>query len=70
MLIPAYLVCEYVQGFVISDWQGVDKISSPPHSHYTASVRAAIQAGIDMVLCFKLYIHSCNVYKELSALAK
>ncbi|CAH8277332.1 unnamed protein product [Arabidopsis lyrata] len=31
--------------FIISDWQGVDKISSPPHTHYTASVRAAIQAG-------------------------
>ena len=41
-----------MQGFVISDWQGVDKISSPPHSNYTASVRAAIQAGIDMVLVF------------------
>ncbi|CAE6086708.1 unnamed protein product [Arabidopsis arenosa] len=38
------------KGFVISDWQGVDKISSPPHTHYTASVRAAIQAGIDMVM--------------------
>ncbi|KAH0907907.1 hypothetical protein HID58_039734 [Brassica napus] len=38
------------KGFVISDWQGVDKISSPPHSNYTASVRAAIQAGIDMVM--------------------
>ncbi|CAF2118483.1 unnamed protein product [Brassica rapa subsp. narinosa] len=38
------------KGFVISDWQGVDKISSPPHSNYTASVRAAIEAGIDMVM--------------------
>jgi beta-glucosidase len=38
------------KGFVISDWQGVDKISTPPHTHYTASVRAAIQAGIDMVM--------------------
>ncbi|EOA20117.1 hypothetical protein CARUB_v10000396mg [Capsella rubella] len=38
------------KGFVISDWQGVDKISSPPHTNYTASVRAAIQAGIDMVM--------------------
>ncbi|CAH8382149.1 unnamed protein product [Eruca vesicaria subsp. sativa] len=38
------------KGFVISDWQGVDKISSPPHSNYKASVQAAIQAGIDMVM--------------------
>lgn len=43
------MICAIVQGFVISDWQGVDKISSPPHTNYTASVRAAIQAGIDMV---------------------
>ncbi|KAK8677393.1 hypothetical protein V6N13_142935 [Hibiscus sabdariffa] len=38
------------QGFVISDWQGIDKITSPPHSNYTYSVQAAIQAGIDMVM--------------------
>ena len=44
----SFVLC--VQGFVISDWQGVDKISSPPHSNYTASVRAAIEAGIDMVM--------------------
>ncbi|GMI83320.1 hypothetical protein like AT5G04885 [Hibiscus trionum] len=38
------------KGFVISDWQGIDKITSPPHSNYTYSVQAAIQAGIDMVM--------------------
>ncbi|CAH8386563.1 unnamed protein product [Eruca vesicaria subsp. sativa] len=37
-------------GFVILDWQGVDKTSSQPHSSYTASVQAAIQAGIHMVM--------------------
>lgn len=37
------------QGFVISDWQGIDRITSPPHSNYTYSVQAGIQAGIDMV---------------------
>ncbi|KAJ7982498.1 Beta-glucosidase [Quillaja saponaria] len=38
------------KGFVISDWQGIDRITSPPDSNYTYSVQAAIQAGIDMVM--------------------
>ncbi|XP_007010542.2 PREDICTED: beta-glucosidase BoGH3B isoform X1 [Theobroma cacao] len=38
------------KGFVISDWQGIDRITSPPHLNYTYSVQAAIQAGIDMVM--------------------
>lgn len=39
------------QGFVISDWQGIDRITSPPHSNYTYSVQAGVLAGIDMVSC-------------------
>ncbi|KAB1225468.1 Beta-glucosidase BoGH3B [Morella rubra] len=38
------------QGFVISDWEGIDRITSPPHSNYSYSIQAAIQAGIDMVM--------------------
>ncbi|KAH7536850.1 hypothetical protein FEM48_Zijuj03G0030000 [Ziziphus jujuba var. spinosa] len=38
------------KGFVISDWEGIDRITSPPHSNYSYSVQAAIQAGIDMVM--------------------
>ncbi|KAH9769273.1 glycosyl hydrolase family protein [Citrus sinensis] len=38
------------KGFVISDWQGIDRITSPPHSNYTYSVQSGIQAGIDMVM--------------------
>ncbi|XP_068338996.1 uncharacterized protein [Pyrus communis] len=38
------------RGFVISDWQGVDKITYPPHLDYPNSVLAGIQAGIDMVM--------------------
>ncbi|XP_062173384.1 uncharacterized protein LOC133878850 isoform X2 [Alnus glutinosa] len=38
------------KGFVISDWEGIDRITSPPHSNYSYSVEAAIQAGIDMVM--------------------
>ncbi|XP_057981149.1 uncharacterized protein LOC131166577 [Malania oleifera] len=37
-------------GFVISDWQGIDRITSPPHSNYTYSIQAALLAGIDMVM--------------------
>ncbi|XP_030542527.1 beta-glucosidase BoGH3B isoform X4 [Rhodamnia argentea] len=38
------------KGFVISDWQGIDRITSPPHANYTYSVEAGILAGIDMVM--------------------
>ena len=38
-----------IQGFVISDWEGIDRITSPPHSNYTYSVQASVLAGIDMV---------------------
>ncbi|CAI0442258.1 unnamed protein product [Linum tenue] len=38
------------KGFVISDWQGIDKLTSTPHANYTYSVQAGILAGIDMVM--------------------
>ncbi|KAL6966611.1 beta-glucosidase [Sarracenia purpurea var. burkii] len=38
------------RGFVISDWQGIDKITSPPHANYSYSVQAGVLAGIDMVM--------------------
>ncbi|WOK91742.1 hypothetical protein Cni_G00432 [Canna indica] len=38
------------RGFVISDWQGIDRITSPPGANYTYSVQAGISAGIDMVM--------------------
>ncbi|XP_057990916.1 uncharacterized protein LOC110669004 [Hevea brasiliensis] len=38
------------KGFIISDWQGIDRITSPPYANYSYSVQAAIQAGIDMVM--------------------
>lgn len=37
------------QGFVISDWQGIDRITSPPGANYTYSVLSSINAGLDMV---------------------
>ncbi|KAL4350878.1 hypothetical protein AHAS_Ahas10G0186000 [Arachis hypogaea] len=38
------------RGFVISDWQGIDRITSPPHANYTYSIVTGINAGIDMIM--------------------
>ncbi|KAK9170200.1 hypothetical protein Syun_002340 [Stephania yunnanensis] len=38
------------RGFVISDWQGIDRITSPPHANYSYSVQAGVGAGIDMIM--------------------
>jgi hypothetical protein len=35
---------------VISDWQGIDRITSPPGVNYSYSVEAGVGAGIDMVI--------------------
>lgn len=50
------------QGFVISDWQGIDRITDPPHSNYTYSVQAGVLAGIDMVSYFYIITSYCNQY--------
>ena len=34
---------------MISDWQGIDRITSPPHANYTYSIIASVTAGVDMV---------------------
>ncbi|CAL4964557.1 unnamed protein product [Urochloa decumbens] len=38
------------RGFVISDWRGLDKMTSPEHDDYITSVKLGILAGIDMVM--------------------
>ncbi|XP_077247685.1 uncharacterized protein LOC143887499 [Tasmannia lanceolata] len=38
------------RGFVISDWQGIDRITSPPDANYSYSIHAGVHAGIDMVM--------------------
>ncbi|XVF30776.1 hypothetical protein REPUB_Repub16aG0087800 [Reevesia pubescens] len=38
------------KGFVISDWEALDRITSPPHANYSYSIQAAIQAGLDMIM--------------------
>lgn len=46
-----------IQGFTISDWEGIDRITSPPHSNYTYSVHESVLAGLDMVcaVCVSAY---------------
>ncbi|KAL3518736.1 hypothetical protein ACH5RR_021325 [Cinchona calisaya] len=38
------------RGFVISDWEGIDRITTPAHANYTLSVLDGISAGIDMIM--------------------
>lgn len=38
------------RGFVISDWEGIDRITSPPHANYSYSVLSGVGAGIDMIM--------------------
>ncbi|XP_058774752.1 uncharacterized protein LOC131649022 [Vicia villosa] len=37
-----------IMGFVISDFFGLDKITSPPHANYTYSIEVGINASVDM----------------------
>ncbi|GKC39577.1 putative glycoside hydrolase family 3 C-terminal domain-containing protein [Tanacetum coccineum] len=51
-----YLVTDFLKnrlkfkGFVISDWQGIDRITTPEHANYTYSIVAGMNAGIDMFM--------------------
>lgn len=38
------------KGIVISDYEGIDRITTPPHANYTFSLQASILAGLDMVM--------------------
>ncbi|PON62150.1 Glycoside hydrolase [Parasponia andersonii] len=48
------------KGFVISDWEGIDRITSPPHANYSYSIQASIAAGIDMVMIPENYTEFIN----------
>ncbi|KAL2507395.1 Glycosyl hydrolase family protein [Forsythia ovata] len=61
-LITGYLKKELkFKGFVISDSEGIDKITYPPHANYTYSVQEGIHAGIDMVMVPEKFIEFINV---------
>ncbi|GFZ19822.1 glycosyl hydrolase family protein [Actinidia rufa] len=53
------------RGFVISDYEGIDKITSPPRENYTYSVQAAIQAGIDMIMGIYSYKDFIDIVTSL-----
>lgn len=55
------------RGFVISDWQGIDRITSPPGANYTYSVLTGVNAGIDMIMVPNDYTPFIN---DLTALVK
>ncbi|XP_015689171.2 beta-glucosidase BoGH3B-like [Oryza brachyantha] len=40
----------HFRGFIISDWQGLDRITTPAHADYMLSIKLGIMAGIDMVM--------------------
>nr|AFM39013.1 glycosyl hydrolase [Sinapis alba] len=38
------------KGFIVSDWEGLDRLSEPWGSNYRNCVKTAVNAGIDMVM--------------------
>ncbi|CAH9094208.1 unnamed protein product [Cuscuta europaea] len=47
------------KGFVISDWEALDRLTDPPGSKYRESILSSINAGIDMVMVpfrFQLFL--------------
>ncbi|KAL2332942.1 hypothetical protein Fmac_014155 [Flemingia macrophylla] len=55
------------KGFVISDWEGLDRLCHPHGSDYRYCISSAVNAGIDMVMValrFELFI------KELTSLVE
>ncbi|KAJ8485824.1 hypothetical protein OPV22_018310 [Ensete ventricosum] len=48
------------KGFVISDWTGIDKLTTPPKANYTYSVQMSINAGLDMVMVPEDYLGFIN----------
>ncbi|KAG6763147.1 hypothetical protein POTOM_033683 [Populus tomentosa] len=53
------------RGFVISDWEGIDRITYPPHSNYTESVLKGISAGIDMIMVPYNHTEFINIVTDL-----
>ncbi|URD97519.1 lysosomal beta glucosidase-like [Musa troglodytarum] len=48
------------KGFVISDWTGINKITTPSNANYTYSVQMSINAGLDMVMVPDDYLGFIN----------
>ncbi|OMO94209.1 hypothetical protein COLO4_16464 [Corchorus olitorius] len=65
-LLTGYLKEELgFKGFVISDWQGIDRITSPPHKNYTYSIQTSVLAGVDMIMIPYNYTEFINDLTDL-----
>ncbi|XP_074295272.1 uncharacterized protein LOC141623105 isoform X2 [Silene latifolia] len=53
------------KGFIISDWEGIDRITYPAHANYTYSVLKSVRAGIDMVMVPKNYTEFIDILTSL-----
>ncbi|CAA3020864.1 beta-glucosidase 3B-like [Olea europaea subsp. europaea] len=51
----------FISWFVISDSEGIDKITYPPHANHTHSVPEGIHAGIEMVMVPEKFIEFIDV---------
>ncbi|KAF7074688.1 hypothetical protein CFC21_079521 [Triticum aestivum] len=49
------------QGFVISDWMGIDKLTTPYGADYPYSVKASVLAGLDMIMVPKNYTQFISI---------
>ncbi|GLJ58469.1 hypothetical protein SUGI_1451010 [Cryptomeria japonica] len=55
------------KGFIISDWEGIDRITSPG-SNYSYSVSSSINAGMDMVMVpFKFENYISNLIELVNS---
>ncbi|KAG0582112.1 hypothetical protein KC19_3G035200 [Ceratodon purpureus] len=52
------------EGFLISDFQGIDRITEPPGVNYSDSVLLSINAGIDMVMVPYAYQNFSAIMKK------
>ncbi|XP_057548856.1 uncharacterized protein LOC130827216 [Amaranthus tricolor] len=55
------------KGFVISDWEGIDRLCEPQGADYRFCISAAVNAGIDMVMVPFSYV---KYMKELTNLVE
>ncbi|KAL2575778.1 hypothetical protein GLYMA_16G039400v4 [Glycine max] len=55
----------HFKGFVISDFEGIDRITSPPRANITYSIEAGVSAGIDMFMVPKHYTEFIDVLTML-----
>lgn len=53
-----------MQGILISDWRGIDRLSEPRGSNYRECISWAINAGIDMARIELQVLAYIYIYKE------